>query len=259
VPSLRALVAVAVIAAIPRAARAQDAFEIQVYDSETAPPGDTGFELHVNNFAAGVRTTSPAGELPTDRVTHFALEPHVGLASWCEAGGYLQAVLRPDGEVDYAGVKLRFKARLPRKLARGLIGLALNLELSSVPRTYEATGLGGELRPAIDLAWKRLYVGVNPILGLDFFGALAGHPQFEPAAAVMVRALPGWALGVEYYAAIGAIDHPLPAASQVHRLFAVSTLEHKWFGLHLGVGYGLAGGEKWIVKSIIGFDLGGGS
>lgn len=252
---VRGLAIVAFVVGVQRAAVAQDAFEIQVYDSETAPPKDVGLEVHVNHVAVGERATSPAGELPSDGVTHLTLEPHVGLTRWCEAGAYFQTALRPDGAFDYAGVKLRLKARVPRKLAHGIIGLALNGELSSVPRTYEATGLGGELRPIADFAWKRLYASVNPILGFDFFGADAGHPQLEPAATLLVSIAEAWAMGVEYYAALGPIDRPLPAGEQVHRLFAVATVTHKWFGLQVGGGYGFVAGDKWIAKAILSFDL----
>jgi hypothetical protein len=239
---LRALAIVAVVCGLVRAAAAQDAFEIQVYDSETAPPRDFGLEVHLNY-------------VPTDPIAHFTLEPHVGLASWCEAGAYFQTALSPDGTFDYAGVKLRLKTRIPRKLAHGLVGLALNGELSAVPRRFEETGLGGELRPIVDVAWKRLYAAVNPILGFDFFGADAGHPQMEPAATVLVAFTEGWAMGAEYYAALGPIDRPLPAAAQVHRLFVVSTVAYKWFGVHVGAGYGFVAGEKWIAKAILSFDL----
>jgi hypothetical protein len=252
---LRALAIVLVLCALARVAAAQDAFEIQVYDAETAPPRDVGLEVHLNYFARGVTTTSPEGELPTDRVAHLTLEPHVGLAPWCEAGAYFQTALRPDGGFDYAGVKLRLKTRVPRRVGRGLVGLALNGELSAVPRIYEPTGLGGELRPIVDVAWRRLYASVNPILGFDFFGADAGHPQLEPAATVLISVLEGWAMGVEYYAALGPIDHPLPASEQVHRLFVVTTLTHKWFGIHVGGGYGFTAGDKWIAKAILSFDL----
>src|SRR5262245_32903269 len=71
------------------AAHAQDRFEIQVYDSETAPPGEFGVEHHINVAAVG-RTTVVDGELPTDQVTHFTFEPHIGLLRWCEAGAYFQ-------------------------------------------------------------------------------------------------------------------------------------------------------------------------
>ena len=253
---LRALAILAIVCALGRVARAQDAFEIQVYDSETAAPGAFGLETHLNYVAAGVTATSPEGELPSDRVAHFTLEPHVGLASWAEGGAYFQMALRPDGSFDYAGVKLRLKTRIPRKFARGMVGLALNFELSSVPPPYEATGLGGELRPIVDVTWKRLYASVNPIIGFDFFGPLAGHPQLEPAATVLVSLVEGWSMGVEYYAALGPIDAPLPLSAEVHRIFVVSTMSYEWFGLHVGGGYGLAAGDKWIVKAILSFDLG---
>ncbi len=255
----RALAILAVVCGFVRAAAAQDAFEIQVYDSETAPPGDTGLEVHLNYVASGVAMTSPDGELPSDRVAHLTLEPHVGLASWCEGGAYFQTALRPDGSFDYAGVKLRLKTRIPRRFGHGTVGLALNGELSAVPRIYEPTGLGGELRPIVDVTWKRLYASVNPILGFDFFGAEAGHPQLEPAATVLVLIDRGWAMGVEYYGVLGPIDRPLPAAEQVHRLFAVATVTHKWFGLHVGGGYGFAAGDKWIAKAILSFDFSPGS
>jgi hypothetical protein len=252
---LRALAIFAVVCGLGRAAVAQDAFEIQVYDAETAPPAETGLEVHLNNFAVGVTEPSPDGELPTDRVTHLTLEPHVGLAPWCEAGAYFQTAVRPDGGFDYGGVKLRFKARVPRRLGHGLVGLALNGELSAIPRAYEAARFGGELRPIADLRWRRLYASVNPILAFDFFGPEAGHPQLEPAATVLVSLVGDWQVGVEYYAALGPIDRPLPAAEQVHRLFVVTTLGYEWFALNVGAGYGLAAGEKWIVKSILTFDF----
>ena len=251
----RALAILAIVCGLARVAAAQDAFEIQVYDSEIADPGDVGVEVHLNYVAVGEGAMSSSGELPSDHVTHLTLEPHVGLARWCEAGAYFQTALRPDGSFDYAGVKLRLKTRVPRKLARGLVGLALNFEISAVPRTYEATGLGGELRPIVDVAWKRLYASVNPILGFDFFGGDAGHPQLEPAATVLISVMEGWAMGVEYYGALGPIDHPLPASEEVHRLFVVTTLSHKWFGIHVGGGYGFAAGDKWIAKAILSFDL----
>src|SRR5206468_12741004 len=100
-------------------ARAQDAFEIQVYDAETAAPGQAGLENHINAGA--------------DAVGHFTLEPHVGLASWCEAGAYLQTAITSD-RFDYAGVKLRWKLRWPQRL-RGF-GVGINFEVSSVPKKF---------------------------------------------------------------------------------------------------------------------------
>ena len=57
----RALAIGFVLCALARVAVAQDAFEIQVYDVETAAPKDVGLEVHLNYFASGVTTTSPEG------------------------------------------------------------------------------------------------------------------------------------------------------------------------------------------------------
>src|SRR5215470_18909169 len=93
-------------------ARAQDAFEIQVYDASTAPPLTAGLEVHLNGVLHGSEEPSADSELPTHHVAHFTLEPHLGLLDWLEAGAYLQTALRPEGTYDYAGAKLRLKARL---------------------------------------------------------------------------------------------------------------------------------------------------
>lgn len=241
---------------LPRSASAQDAFEIQVYASETAPPRGTGLELHYNTFVEGRRSRAPGGELPTHGVTHLTLEPHLGLTDWAEVGFYLQAAVRPDGGFDYAGLKVRFKARLPHRYAG--FGFALNAEVSRLPDAYDANW-GSELRPVIDLHAGRLYAAINPIVSIDLSGELAGHPQLEPCARLLVDVGAGVDLGAEYYAALGPVDRLLGPADQAHRVFVVG--EREWdlgrvkLGAHLGAGYGFAASERWIVKAIFGVDL----
>jgi hypothetical protein len=242
-----------------RPAAAQDAFEIQVYDAETARPGVAGFELHASNAIQGVRTGSD-GELPSHHVTHLTIEPHIGIASWCEVGAYFQTALRPDGDLDFAGVKARFKIRIPRRLAGGLFGLSLNQEISLIPAAYEAARWGSEIRPIVDLRWRRFYASANPIVSTALAGASAGHPEFEPAAKIAVRAGEAVALGAEYYAALGPVEDPRPGSQQVHRLFAVVDLDGsiggRAFDVNLGAGRGFAAGERWIVKAIVALDVG---
>src|SRR2546425_7146784 len=104
-------------------ARAQDAFEIQVYDASTAPPLTPGLEIHLNGVLHGSEQPSPAGELPTNHVAHATLEPHLGLTDWLEAGAYLLSALLPGGAYDHPGAKLRRQAP-PRGPAFGLLKLA---------------------------------------------------------------------------------------------------------------------------------------
>ncbi|HEX4803325.1 MAG TPA: hypothetical protein VFV14_07425, partial [Myxococcaceae bacterium] len=192
----------AIAALFPLASFAQDKFEIQVYDSHIDPILAPRVELHLNYFPSGFRETSPDGELPTDHVARYTLEPQTGLTDWCEVGGYFQTALRPDGTFDFAGVKLRFKAR-PRGELWHIVGVALNTEVSYVPRGYEAQRWGSELRPIVDLRVGRFYASINPILSIDLAGHEAGIPQLQPAAKVSVDLFSGLAFGSEYYAGLG--------------------------------------------------------
>jgi hypothetical protein len=238
---------------------AQDRFEIQVYDTETATKGSPGVEMHVNVVMVGTHGLSGDGELPTDRVTHVTFEPHVGLARWCELGGYLQLAVRPDGQGDYAGVKLRLKSRIPRRFVRDIVGLALNIELSVVPARYEANVYGVELRPIIDFQWRRVYLSLNPIVSIDLAGAKIGRPQLEPAVKLAAILVPWAWLGVEYYAGLGAVTGFDSAAEQTHRVYLVTDITRPLtkqlrFDLNLGVGYNLVGnGDRWVLKTIFGF------
>jgi hypothetical protein len=238
---MRALLLAIPLLLFSRPARAQDPFEIQVYDSETAPPLEPGIEVHFNYVAQGTRLGGPG--------PHLTFEPHLGLTEWSEVGAYLQTAFLPDGSYDFGGVKARFKARLPRRLA-GQVGLALNAELSALPAAFTESRFGAELRPIADLQIEHAYFSINPIVDIDFQGALAGHPQFEPAAKAEVTLHEDQlGLGFEYYGSTG--------SSPNHRLFAVVDLMQLTAGptrvaLNLGAGYGLAGDEKWTLKSILG-------
>jgi hypothetical protein len=241
---MRALVVVLLCAG---AARAQDPFEIQVYDVSTAPALTPGLEVHLNGFLHGSKQTSPAGELPTNHVVHATLEPHLGLTDWLEAGAYLQSALRPDGTYDYAGTKLRLKARLLEP-AFGWLGLALNGELSWIPAAYEAERRGGELRPILEARRGPLGFWLNPIISFSLTGGF--HPELEPAAKAAWSVTEAVSLGIEYYAGLGPIDALRPLSEQVHRGFGVIDLATRWLGLNLGIGGG-SGPDSFIVKAIV--------
>src|SRR5438067_2491535 len=105
------LLALVAVAGLPGAASAQDAFEIQVYDAETAPPGEIGLETHLNSVLTGRRSTTLSGEAPTHRVFHATLEPHLGVTDIFELGMYLQSAVAPGLGYDRAGSKARPKLR----------------------------------------------------------------------------------------------------------------------------------------------------
>jgi hypothetical protein len=218
-------------------ASAQDAFEIQVYDSETARAGEPGLEIHLNHFF-------------DDGLTHLTFEPHLGLTGWWEVGVYLQFVLEPTGVWNTGGFKLRSKWRLPDKL--GPVGLALNIEVARVSKLYEPDGWGGELRPIVDARWGRLYLAFNPIVASPAGrGGTDLRPVFEPAFKVAVEVFGPVALGLEEYSDFGVIGDWLPPALQTHRLFVVTDLLFGVVGINFGVGRNLNGPDGWIVKAIV--------
>jgi hypothetical protein len=240
------------LALMAPAVRAQDTFEIQVYDSETAGPWQAGLETHLIWIASGTTALSPEGEYPTDHQFHLTFEPHLGIGTWAEVGMYLQTAVVPDHGFQYAGVKLRGKVRLPEKLG-GHVGLAVNVEISAIPARFEAAVWGSEIRPIVDGRWGPFYASFNPILAIDFNGPDAGIPQFQPAAKAAFDVLGSLALGAEYYGAFGKVTSFLPLSESTNRLFAVLDFTSDYFDLNFGVGYGFTGPEQWLVKMILGF------
>jgi hypothetical protein len=237
---LTALAFLATSGALGGVARAQDAFEIQVYDSETAGRGEPGLELHVNQHAIDAAIDE----------THLTFEPHYGLTAWAELGGYFQTSVTTTGELAYAGVKLRLKLRRPGRLWADRVGLAINAELSAVPARFEPEVWGGEVRPIIDVTAGRLYAAFNPILAVELQGDAAGHPRLEPAAKLTVRLATAIAVGVEAYGAFGPIDDP--GSEHASRLFGVIDLTGGWWDVNLGAGYGWGSTEHVVAKVIVG-------
>jgi hypothetical protein len=223
-------------------AHAQDEFEIQVYDVETARRGEAGLELHLNHHLIHGAPDQ----------THLTFEPHYGLASWLELGGYLQTALTTAGDFAYAGVKLRLKARWPRRVWEERIGLAANVEISAVPARFEPNVWGGEARPVVDLLVGGFYAAVNPIIDFDLRGDVAGHPQLQPAVKVGVVITPALMIGVEAYGAYGPVDDL--GREKVERVFGVVDVKGRWWSLDAGIGASWGLPDHPIGKLIFGLD-----
>jgi hypothetical protein len=226
-------------AALVTPARAQDAFEIQVYSSDTAPRGEPGLEVHANHHF--VHDAADA--------SHLTFEPHYGVLDWLEVGGYLQTALT-DGDVAFGGGKLRVKARLPGRLWHDRVGLAVNTEISVVPEQFEPDVWGSEIRPIADVTTTRFYASINPILAIDLRGELAGHPQLEPAVKLAARASPRWSLGIEAYGAFGPIDDL--GSETVGTLLGAVDYVGRWLDLNVGAGPSWGGEDGAIIKLIVG-------
>jgi hypothetical protein len=236
---IRTCVAVALVS-ITSVARAQDAFEIQVYDAETAERGESGLELHVNQHLI----TGAPGE------THVTFEPHYGLAAWAELGGYFQTAVTTTGDLAYAGAKLRLKLRRPHRVWEDRIGLAINGELSAVPSRFEPQVWGGEIRPIIDLTVGPVYAAFNPILSVELRGDVAGHPQLEPVAKLTAKLATDIAVGVEAYGAFGPVDDL--GSEHASRLLGVVDVTGGWWDVNVGGGYGWGSTDHVVAKLIVG-------
>ena len=232
-------------------ARAVDPFEIQVYDGTANQPKQFGLEVHWNDVAEG-RKTGDAPELASNHVMHTTLEPSYGLTSWWELGAYVQSALRPDGEIDFAGVKLRSKFVTPPNWSEHF-RLGLNVELSAIPETYDRGVIGAELRPIAAYDSEHLLLAVNPIVTFGFeHGEASDGPRFEPAGTAVVKIAGTLGVGAEYYGALGPFSGFLPLRDQEHYVYeVVHVLSERDIELRLGVGEGLTDASNPLVFSVI--------
>jgi hypothetical protein len=221
-------------------AHAQDPFEIQVYDTDTAHRGEAGLEIHINEHLYKT----------ADDQTHTTFEPHYGLRDWLELGGYLQSSVSSGEAYQFAGAKLRLKARLPTRYWQDRIGFGINGELAIVPREFEGAVYGSEIRPIVELRAHELYAAFNPILAIDLSGDVAGHPQFEPCAKVAWWFTPRFALGVEGYGGFGPVNDL--GAEKVERGFATIDIRARAWDVDFGVGVNHGSEDHPVLKLIFG-------
>jgi len=236
---VRAAIVLAIVAHAALAS-AQDEFEIQVYDADTARPGDPGIEMHLNYHLIHAAPDQ----------AHLTFEPHYGMFDWLELGGYFQTALTTAGDLAYAGAKLRAKLRWPRRLWRERLGLAINFELSDVPAQFEPNVYGSEIRPIADLRVGAIYAAVNPIVDTDLGGALAGRPQLQPCAKLAYVVNDRVMVGVEAYGAFGPVD--ALGSEDVARAFAVADVRGRRWDLNVGVGASTGTPDHPIAKVIVG-------
>jgi hypothetical protein len=246
--------ALALLLLVVEPARAQDPFEIQVYDGTANPAGVPGVELHLNDWATGHREGVPP-EAPLHGQFHATVEPSLGVTPWWELGAYIQSAVRTDdGVVDWAGAKLRSKFVTPPGYHPHL-RFGVNLELSYLPSTYDRDVWGTEVRPIAAWHDREWLFAFNPIFDQSLAGPGASDgPSFDPAA----KASHAWgriALGLEYYGSIGPLASPLPPRQEAHYIYETFELvEVPNFELNIGIGEGLTPASAGIVmKAIVGY------
>jgi hypothetical protein len=240
------------------ALRAQDPFEIHVYEYEPLPLGTFTYEAHLNYVAKG--TTTYGGLLaPTQDQFHYSSEVTAGLTDDFRAAFVILTAKRWDAPLQYAGFRV-----LPHIYAPPRWHLPLNLglvaEFSFAKDAYVDNPRQLELRSIVEKHIGRLQLDGNPV----FSHSLGNVPKsqgwvFEPAARVGWQVSKTFTPSVEYYGSWGPVGHPCELQDQIHQLFAGGDLR---LGEHLtwsfGAGFGVTQAAAGLtLKSHFQFEFGG--
>ena len=234
--------------------QAQDAYEIQVYPSETMPRGTTMFELHSNFTARGERNVV-AGVAPSYHALHETVEITHGFNDWFEVGFYTFTSTQPGESPSYIGNHIRPRFRVPPSW-HWPVGVSLSQEVGFQHRRFSEETWSWEIRPIVDKQVGRLYWSFNPTLGvpLKVDSGAAKEISIEPAATITFDATRRVNVGLEYYGSFGTFSH-LGLRNTAHSLYPVVNLDlgPSW-EFNAGVGIGLSkAADPLLFKLILGY------
>lgn len=237
--------------------RAQDPFEIHVYEYEPLPLGTFTYEAHLNYVLEGTKAyDGPVA--PTQNQFHYSSEFTAGLTDDFRMAFVLLTAKVPNQSLEYAGFRI-----LPHIYAPLRWHLPLNLglvaEFSFAHARYEDNALHIELRPIVEKHIGRLQLDGNPVFSHSLQATGTKGWIFEPAARVGWQVSRSFTPSVEYYGSWGPVNHFAPVASQVHQILPGGDLR---LGEHLtwsfGVGVGLTSTTSGLVlKSHVQYEFGG--
>jgi hypothetical protein len=243
------------LAAAP-ALRAQDPFEIQVYEYETVARGKWELETHLNDTVRG--TTARTGTVaPTESQFHTTFELTRGMTDHFELAGYLLLSSRPGAALEIAGAHVRPRVRVPKEWDWP-VDVSLSCEVGWSASAYEEDSWGLELRPILEKKLGRWQIDLNPTVTHALKGPGTGDGwQLEPAARVAYALSPELLVGLEYYASLGPVAHWLPKSEQVHMLYPAADVQlSKAAVLNVGAGWKLTeAGSGFVVKARVGIEF----
>jgi hypothetical protein len=232
---------------------AQENYEIQVYGSPTMTKGQTMFELHSNYTFHGNKDTVK-GVWPSNHSLHETLEITHGITDNFELGFYLFTNYTPQHGWRVIGTHLRPRIAAPEKWKLP-VGLSLSAEIGWQSKEYAAETFSLEIRPIIDKTFGKLYLSLNPTLGVTFQGVdKPSAPAFAPNFKASYAVSPKVSIGPEYYGDLGPLNQfeKLPEQSQALFLVADLYLDPKW-EINIGPGFGLTNAtDGFVMKLILG-------
>ncbi|MBC7827285.1 MAG: hypothetical protein H7122_06045 [Chitinophagaceae bacterium] len=134
---------------------AQEAYEIQVYASNTMPKKSMIVEIHSNGSVVGPTINKKF------RPIHETLEVTAGIADNFEFGFYVFTRVH-NGKVQYIGNNIRPRVMAPAKWKLP-VGLSLSAEIGfEKDPDSSLTNWGMEIRPIIDKTAGKWYFSFNP-------------------------------------------------------------------------------------------------
>jgi hypothetical protein len=233
-----------------------DFYEIQIYPTETTPPGILSLELHSNSVTTATGREAHAQLNPYQ--IHETLEGTYGLTPHIEVGQYFATAKLSNGNYEYAGSRSKCHFGIA-PTDSWPIRLGGNIEMDYMRRAAEDQPLTLELRPIVETNLGGFLIIANLAFVKPFRGP--GTHQgftFAPSGQISYTVLPWLAPALEYYGDMGAIAHFPKMQDQQH--FLVPTLNFfllPRLELNAGVGFGLTRASNGtFLKAIIGWDFG---
>ena len=244
----------------PASLKAQDPFEIQVYEYETAPKGKWDLEAHTNFIFSGVKT--PEGSVsPTHHQFHHTYELTRGITEDFELAGYLVLSRRAgiNSVLEYGGWRVRPRFKVPERINLP-VKLSFAIEVGFLRRQYEDNPVTLELRPIIEKSFGKWQFDFNPTIARALRGpGTQDGFEFEPAVRVGLKTSSKLDLTAEYYGGTGPFRHFLPSHEQLHQFypgFDYQIGENLIF--NAGIGFAATpAGSQLVFKTRIGWIFGG--
>ena len=233
------------LAAYP--AISQEAYEIQVYASNTMPRKSMIIELHSNVSPVGPSSNKSFHPL------HETLEITTGITDNFEFGFYVFTRIN-NGQVQYIGNNIRPRVMAPAKWNLP-VGLSLSAEIGfERDPDSSVTNWGMEIRPIIDKTMGKWYFSFNPNFEKIFQD---GSPfEFTPNIKTyyLIKKV---GVGLEYYGNVGNAVKWVPGNQQFHQLYAVMDLfTDLRLELNFGIGRGLTDiSDTWNIKLLLGWRI----
>jgi len=230
-----------------------DFYEIQIYDTDTAPVGHLTLELHSNT------TSTATGQLAKSQMDvhqiHETLEATYGVLRWLEIGQYFATAKLSNGDYEYSGSRTKVHFGIPQTF-EWPVQFGGNIELDYMRFAAEENPMTLELRPIVGANYKGFRLVGNFAFEDPFSGPGAHHGmQFDPSG-VLVYKLNDWlSPALEYYGDMGSIQPLAKVQEQQH--FIVPALNFDFLPqleLNLGVGIGVTRASNGVfLKSIVGW------